>query len=385
MKKHMIARPVFAGALLFAFQFLQAQNGFVINGQFQPDKKGYIHVQYNNGVKQVRDSAQLVNGRFTLKGNLRNPALAALRYSPAVEDGPLTYAVQKSRNYKIFLDTGVSVSLEAKDALSAAVVKGSRLQEEYLDYSKKITEIYLKMQPVNMAIHRLERERKYDSAAVYKEKLKLLDKEEEQFLHALIEADPASPVALLAVYEFDRPGAMVSKPTRPFFEKLSPELRGMPMGLDLEKKLAERDMFGAGKKVLDFQLPDTLGRMVDFASLKGTYVLLDFWASWCGPCRAQHPFLREAYQRFKDAGFNIVSVSVDNSRDNWLAAIRKDGVGDWIHVSDLKGMKGELPGKYRINGIPHNFLIDMRTRTIVGTDLFGAELDKKLNALLIHP
>ncbi|MGN6416176.1 MAG: thioredoxin-like domain-containing protein [Pseudobacter sp.] len=383
-RKH-TASKIGVAVLLLLSQLVHAQTGYELKGRFQGGKDGMIHARYNVGTKSVRDSVRLENGSFMLKGMLEYPTQITLTYSPGNDTARVTYELQQTRTYRLFLEAGARVSLYAKDSLSSALVKGSSLHDEYIAYRKELNKLYDRLRPVNMGIYRLEREGKSDSVAIYREQLRLLSIEEKKFLDGILKARPNSPVSLLAVYDFESPGAMTNKPTRPFFERLSPEMRQLPMGVTLKELLDKKDVFSVGKKALDFKLPDTAGRMVEFASLKDKYVLLDFWASWCGPCRIQHPFLREAYHQFKDAGFNIVSVSIDNSYDKWMAAIREDNVGEWIHLSELKGAKGDLAVRYLITSVPHNFLIDMSTKTIVGTDLFYSELDAKLKALLLTP
>jgi peroxiredoxin len=135
-----------------------------------------------------------------------------------------------------------------------------------------------------------------------------------------------------------------------------------------------------GTPFADFRLPDAKGQPVDLASFQGKYVFIDFWASWCGPCRAENPNLVKAYQKFKGKPFEIVGISLDEKKELWLKAIEKDNL-PWVHLSDLKGWKNDLTLHYGIKWIPSSFLLDPEGR-IVARDLRGEALDKMLSELL---
>jgi peroxiredoxin len=162
---------------------------------------------------------------------------------------------------------------------------------------------------------------------------------------------------------------------------LGKELQETEEIIEIKKDAEENEKFIVGVKAPDFTQADTNGVAVTLSSLRGKYVLVDFWASWCKPCRAQNPSMVRLYQKYKDKGFTILSVSLDSKREAWMKAIQADKL-EWMNVSDLKFWKNDVAQQYKITHVPQNFLLDSQG-VILGKNLNEDDLNDVLEKELV--
>jgi peroxiredoxin len=157
-------------------------------------------------------------------------------------------------------------------------------------------------------------------------------------------------------------------------------MRASYFGNAIKTTIADLKRTAIGNAAPEFSCTDAEGKTVQLSSFRGSYVLIDFWASWCGPCRRENPSVVSAYRQFQNKGFKILGVSLDDTKSDWLEAIKKDGL-NWTQVSDLKGWKADAAALYGVKAIPMNFLLD-KNGTIVAKGLRGEELTATLGRYL---
>lgn len=168
--------------------------------------------------------------------------------------------------------------------------------------------------------------------------------------------------------------------TQVILNKFTPELKSSRLGQNIQSTIQTLQKTKPGNNAIDFIQNDENGKPIKLSDFKGKYVLIDFWASWCNPCRRENPNLVNAYNQFKNKNFTIIGVSLDRNKESWLKAIKDDNL-TWTNVSDLKYFDNAVAKSYAIKGTPTNLLIDPEGK-IVAKNLFGPQLIQRLNELI---
>ena len=347
------------------------QNSFTVKGQLLHGSKVKLYLTEAKLVSNTlyHDSATTdTTGNFSFTGSIPEPRAFTL-----------TIAGQRRMMDRIsfFVEQSAVISVNGySDSLALAKVTGSNentLLKQFSDDFKKKLPVFMK----NRKLY-TEAKSKNDSVAMEREG-KISDRknidEVVKMVTAFVTEHPSSSVSIeLAemLLKYSRMSTADSllrivEKTRAGKYAAAQKLREI---LSIQKSVMK------GAVAPDFSLPDTTGRNVALSSLRGKYVLVDFWASWCGPCRAENPNVLQAYNKFQDKNFTIVAVSLDNNKSSWLKAIKDDSL-PWIQLSDLKGFDNKVAKQYGVKSIPSNFLIDPSGK-IVALNLRGKDLEKAL-------
>ena len=352
-KKH----PLITGLLLCSLASYSQTTHVTADIPGLKDTKVTIH--YYKDTIPATDTVEVKNGKLSWTARMPEPQKVFMMFPQRYE--------------QFFAESG-NIKITATADLKTFEVKGSKTQDESVAYEKSLKDLTDQEGPLYQKYGKVSKEEQ----AALEATLNDLRMQKRARANAYITAHPASAFSISLVA--DRASMGEYKDVAAIYEKLDPSAQQSAQGRKIAVRLTVLKKSALGEKILDFTQNDTTGKPVQFVNFKGKYVLVDFWASWCGPCRGENPNVLKAYNEYKDKNFTVVGISLDDKADSWEKAIREDNM-PWTQLSDLKGWKNELANYYGIQGIPSNFLVDPDGK-IVAKDLRGEALHAKLAELL---
>lgn len=340
---------------------IKYENAYTIEGKIDGRDTGLVFLGVDDTTRQtpliIFDSVKVSDSYFRFQGELESPLICKIMIKHLISGWPYTHY--------FVLDTGLTNIHLYKDSMSNSVITGTKLQQQFTAFNKKVFDLDVDYQKKSL---------------LYSKKSKNTDSLDEQFYHSkynlILNEVKANPGSFVSAYLVKRN----------LMEEMSvADLEGIYNSLDnknnyysnyLLKLINAKKQTLSGTLAPNFKIVDNKNRTLTNETFKGKYLLIDFWASWCAPCREENPYLVKAYNKFAGKGFEVISISLDQNKKKWEDAVKKDNL-TWIQACDLKGSRSKIVEDFGFLTIPTNFLIDKEGR-IVNKNLTGEMLEKEL-------
>ena len=331
----------------------------------------YFEKVIPNGAEKLDSSLVDKKGNFSIYAKAAEMNYYRLRFN--------NKSANKVESLFLLTDSSerIKIKVTANSFDEGTEIKGSKESARLMDLIQRVNALQKTGDSLNVIFNAAPDNEKAEMAPKFNQIIGDKNAVLNLYVKKIIDEDPGSLVALEAVGRLDK------AQDRDYYKKVADALNARhPKNAFVTNFVQSVNVPGqlfVGDMAPEIELPDTEGNMFKLSSLRGQYVLLDFWAAWCRPCRMENPNVVAAYQKYKNKGFTVLGVSLDRDKNAWLSAIQQDNL-TWTHISDLQFWQSAAARTYNVSSIPKSFLLDKEGR-IIAMDLRGPALDAKLSEI----
>ncbi len=355
------------------------QDGYTINGTMSGDIENgtlvFLKKTGENNQPVDVDTTKIENGKFVFKGTAGTPELHYI-------------FIDKLMGYVgVVVENGdIEVSAQ-KDSLAMATIKGTTQNDIFADYIEKSQFITKRAMSIQKDMEKATVGQNEASLTALREEMNELKVEYETFEAEYIKNNPNGLISAMLIERSLATGAVPVDEAKKLYEALTPEIKETKAAKNIQERIIEVEgrmekekSTNVGAKAPNFSAPDPTGKELALSDVMGKVTLIDFWAAWCRPCRAENPNVVAVYKKYHDKGLNIIGVSLDKKEEDWKKAINDDGL-IWNQVSNLAYFDDAIAKLYNVDAIPAAFLLDANG-VIVAKNLRGPDLEAKVAELL---
>ena len=354
-------KSIFFTLLMLCCTIMQIQaEETIIKGKVKEIKKGRLHILARTGEENTDTlgSCEVKKGKFVLKTTMAEPMLTQIvleGYS-----GGFTLFAEPGETYTALLSND-------KDYY----IKGGKLNDAYTTHIAVSDSLRAVITTLQQRYDSLRASRKFRSASLVNDSLRRNQEQLREITQAFLGSNDNIISAYTIYSNIEMRGSGLQE-TKGMYAALGEGAKASQYGRMIKERIDRLEKTEGGAKAPDFTLEDINGNQVTMSAVKGKIKIIDFWASWCGPCRMNNPALRKLYEEYHSKGLEVIGVSLDNKKANWQMAVEKDAL-TWINVSSLKGWKCDVAKQYNVTSIPALFVLD-ENNNIIATGLRGEQL-----------
>jgi thiol-disulfide isomerase/thioredoxin len=369
--------------LLLAISILGCSNeeSYTLKGTatgFEDGTEIYLQELGPNNKRIALDTAIVAQGRFSFYKKLDTKKVLQVLNAQGVNGQLLLVQDPNPLDITLF-----------KDSIGASIVKGSMENELFNTYRNESRILNTKKNSLRALLRKAQSETDGVMVDKYVSEIKEMDAAFITDRKAILEQHSDKMVSIAALSDLINAKVITAEETESFFKNLSDDVQKSPIGSSIDKYVAQQKaqkmaskLASVGNKAPEFSALTPEGKELSLSETLGEYTIIDFWASWCKPCRMENPNVVRVYKKYHDKGLNIISVSLDRpgQKDRWIKAIEKDQM-DWYHISNLQYWQDPIPRSYGVRAIPATFLLD-KDGVIIAKNLRGRALEAKMDELL---